>query len=177
MVIRHAEVLDGAGRLYTANLRTAAATDVLVGDGREHIVFEPRFTYHGFRYAEISGVPEPAEADVVAVALHSDTPWAGEFDCSDAELRRLHDCVAWGQRSNFVSVPTDCPQRDERLGWLADAQVFLPTAALNADVAAFFTKWLRDVDDARTPTAASPMSPRVSWASPTRGHPAGPTPG
>ncbi|WP_329201091.1 alpha-L-rhamnosidase [Streptomyces sp. NBC_01435] len=151
VVIRHAEVLDGSGRLYTANLRTAAATDVLIGDGREHIVFEPRFTYHGFRYAEISGVPELAESDVVAVALHSDTPWAGEFDCSDAELRRLHDCVAWGQRSNFVSVPTDCPQRDERLGWLADAQVFLPTAALNADVAAFFTKWLRDIDDARTP--------------------------
>ncbi|MGW0963267.1 family 78 glycoside hydrolase catalytic domain [Streptomyces gelaticus] len=150
VVIRHAEVLDGSRRLYTANLRTAAATDVLVGDGREHIVFEPRFTYHGFRYVEIVGLPELAESDVVAVALHSDTPWAGEFDCSDAELRRLHDCVAWGQRSNFVSVPTDCPQRDERLGWLADAQVFLPTAALNADVAAFFTKWLRDVDDART---------------------------
>ncbi|MEU2669279.1 family 78 glycoside hydrolase catalytic domain [Streptomyces sp. NPDC007164] len=162
VVIRHAEVLDGAGRLYTANLRTAAATDVLVGDGREHIVFEPRFTYHGFRYAEISGVPEPAEADVVAVALHSDTPWAGEFDCSDAELRRLHDCVAWGQRSNFVSVPTDCPQRDERLGWLADAQVFLPTAALNADVAAFFTKWLRDVDDARTPDGGfTNVAPRL----------------
>ncbi|WP_335935501.1 alpha-L-rhamnosidase [Streptomyces sp. PTD5-9] len=151
VVIRHGEALDAAGRLYTANLRTAAATDVLVGDGRRDVVFEPRFTYHGFRYAEIRGVPELAASDVVAVALHSDTPWAGEFDCSDPGLRRLHDCVAWGQRSNFVSVPTDCPQRDERLGWLADAQVFLPTAALNADVAAFFTKWLRDVDDARTP--------------------------
>nr|WP_237542095.1 alpha-L-rhamnosidase [Streptomyces sp. SID4936] len=162
VVIRHAEVLDGSGRLYTANLRTAAATDVLIGDGREHIVFEPRFTYHGFRYAEISGVPELAESDVVAVALHSDTPWAGEFDCSDAELRRLHDCVAWGQRSNFVSVPTDCPQRDERLGWLADAQVFLPTAALNADVAAFFTKWLRDIDDARTPDGGfTNVAPRL----------------
>ncbi|MEU9320251.1 family 78 glycoside hydrolase catalytic domain [Streptomyces sp. NPDC048295] len=162
VVIRHAEVLDGSRRLYTANLRTAAATDVLVGDGREHLVFEPRFTYHGFRYAEISGIPELAESDVVAVALHSDTPWAGEFDCSDAELRRLHDCVAWGQRSNFVSVPTDCPQRDERLGWLADAQVFLPTAALNADVAAFFTKWLRDIDDARTPDGGfTNVAPRL----------------
>ncbi|MEE1774008.1 family 78 glycoside hydrolase catalytic domain [Streptomyces sp. JV185] len=162
VVIRHAEVLDGSRRLYTANLRTAAATDVLVGDGREHFVFEPRFTYHGFRYAEISGMPELTESDVVAVALHSDTPWAGEFDCSDAELRRLHDCVAWGQRSNFVSVPTDCPQRDERLGWLADAQVFLPTAALNADVAAFFTKWLRDVDDARTPDGGfTNVAPRL----------------
>ncbi|MFF8694265.1 family 78 glycoside hydrolase catalytic domain [Streptomyces sp. NPDC015144] len=162
VVVRHAEVLDGAGRLYTANLRTAAATDVLVGDGREHLVFEPRFTYHGFRYAEISGLAELAEADVVAVVLHSDTPWAGEFDCSDAGLRRLHDCVAWGQRSNFVSVPTDCPQRDERLGWLADAQVFLPTAALNADVAAFFTKWLRDIEDARTPDGGfTNVAPRL----------------
>lgn len=162
VVIRHAEALDASRRLYTANLRTAAATDVLVGDGRRDIVFEPRFTYHGFRYAEISGVPELTESDVVAVALHSDTPWAGEFDCSDAELRQLHDCVAWGQRSNFVSVPTDCPQRDERLGWLADAQVFLPTAALNADVAAFFTKWLRDVDDARTPDGGfTNVAPRL----------------
>lgn len=162
VVVRHAEVLDAKQRLYTANLRTAAATDVLIGDGREHIVFEPRFTYHGFRYAEIRGVPQVYVSDVVAVALHSDTPWAGEFDCSDPAVRRLHDCVGWGQRSNFVSVPTDCPQRDERLGWLADAQVFLPTAALNADVAAFFTKWLRDVDDARTPDGGfSNIAPRL----------------
>ncbi|MFJ4923821.1 family 78 glycoside hydrolase catalytic domain [Streptomyces sp. NPDC088725] len=163
VVVRHAEVLDEKQRLYTANLRTAAATDVLIGDGREHTVFEPHFTYHGFRYAEISGLPRLHDTDVVAVALHSDTPWAGEFDCSDPGLTRLHDCVAWGQRSNFVSVPTDCPQRDERLGWLADAQVFLPTAALNADVAAFFTKWLRDVEDARTPDGGfSNVAPRLA---------------
>lgn len=162
VVVRHAEVLDGTGGLYTANLRTAAATDVLIGDGRTPVVFEPRFTYHGFRYAEISGVDRLGADDIVAVALHSDTPWTGEFDCSDPELRRLHACVGWGQRSNFVSVPTDCPQRDERLGWLADAQVFLPTAALNADVAAFFTKWLRDVDDARTPDGGfTNVAPRL----------------
>ncbi len=163
VAVRHAEVLDEQGRLYTANLRTAAATDVLIGDGRPRIVFEPRFTYHGFRYAEISGLPELGAADVVAVALHSDTPWAGSFDCSDPDVRRLHSCVEWGQRSNFVSVPTDCPQRDERLGWLADAQVFLPTAALNADVAAFFTKWLRDVEDARTPDGGfTNVAPRLA---------------
>lgn len=163
VVVRHAEVLDGAEQLYTANLRTAAATDVLVGDGRENVMFEPRFTYHGFRYAEISGLPDVDPSDVVAVVLHSDTPWAGAFDCSDPGIRRLHDCVSWGQRSNFVSVPTDCPQRDERLGWLADAQVFLPTAALNADVAAFFTKWLRDVDDARTPDGGfTNVAPRLA---------------
>ncbi|WP_329071048.1 alpha-L-rhamnosidase [Streptomyces sp. NBC_01429] len=163
VTVRHAEALDAAGRPYTANLRTAAATDVLIGDGREHTVFEPGFTYHGFRYAEISGVPGLRAADVVAVALHSDTPWAGAFDCSDPEINRLHTCVEWGQRSNFVSVPTDCPQRDERLGWLADAQVFLPTAALNADVAAFFTKWLRDVEDARTPEGGfTNVAPRLT---------------
>lgn len=163
VVIRHAEVLDEKERLYTANLRTAAATDTLIGDGREHAVFEPHFTYHGFRYAEISGLTRLDAADVTAVALHSDTPWAGSFDCSDPDIRRLHACVEWGQRSNFVSVPTDCPQRDERLGWLADAQVFLPTAALNADVAAFFTKWLRDVEDARTPDGGfSNVAPRLA---------------
>ncbi|NUU22410.1 MAG: family 78 glycoside hydrolase catalytic domain [Streptomycetaceae bacterium] len=163
VVIRHAEVLDERRRLYTANLRTAAATDVLIGDGRPQVVFEPRFTYHGFRYAEITGLPELYGHDVTAVVLHSDTPWAGEFDCSDADIRRLHECVVWGQRGNFVSVPTDCPQRDERLGWLADAQVFLPTAALNADVAAFFTKWLRDVDDARTPDGGfTNVAPRLA---------------
>ncbi|MFE4946749.1 family 78 glycoside hydrolase catalytic domain [Streptomyces sp. NPDC056641] len=163
VVLRHAEALDETGRLYTANLRTAAATDVLIGDGREHLVFEPRFTYHGFRFVEISGVPRLYDSDVVAVALHSDTPWSGAFDCSDPEIRRLHDCVVWGQRSNFVSVPTDCPQRDERLGWLADAQVFLPTAALNADVAAFFTKWLRDIEDARTPEGGfTNVAPRLT---------------
>jgi len=163
VVVRHAEVLDDKQRLYTANLRTAAATDVLIGDGRQHIAFEPRFTYHGFRYAEISGLPELSADDVVAVVLHSDTPRAGSFDCSDPDIRRLHSCVEWGRRSNFVSVPTDCPQRDERLGWLADAQVFLPTAALNADVAAFFTKWLRDVDDARTPDGGfTNVAPRLA---------------
>lgn len=162
VVVRHAETLDGEQGLYTANLRTAAATDVLIGDGREQAVFEPRFTYHGFRYAEVSGVPWLSRSGIVAVALHSDTPWSGAFDCSDPDIRRLYDCVEWGQRSNFVSVPTDCPQRDERLGWLADAQVFLPTAALNADVAAFFTKWLRDVDDARTPEGGfTNVAPRL----------------
>jgi alpha-L-rhamnosidase len=163
VVIRHGEALDDEQRLYTANLRTAAAADVLIADGRPRIEFEPRFTYHGFRYAEISGLPALDPGDVLAVALHSDTPWTGSFDCSDADIRRLHDCVEWGQRSNFVSVPTDCPQRDERLGWLADAQVFLPTAALNADVAAFFTKWLRDVEDARTPDGGFPnVAPRLA---------------
>ncbi|MCO6003831.1 glycoside hydrolase family 78 protein [Actinoallomurus purpureus] len=154
VVLRHAETLDDGGGLYTANLRTAAATDVLIGGDRgggDAVVFEPRFTYHGFRYAEVTGLADLDAGDVTGVVLHSDTPWAGTFDCSDPGIRRLHHNITWGQRSNFVSVPTDCPQRDERLGWLADAQVFLPTACLGADVAAFFAKWTQDVRDAQGP--------------------------
>ncbi|MEW2353823.1 family 78 glycoside hydrolase catalytic domain [Spirillospora sp. NPDC029432] len=150
VVIRHAETLDADGRLYTANLRTAAATDVLVAGDAAETVFEPRFTYHGFRYAEVSGLDSLDAADITGVVLHSDTPWAGGFACSDPDIERLHRNIEWGQRSNFVSVPTDCPQRDERLGWLADAQVFLPTACLNADVAAFFDGWLREVRGAQS---------------------------
>lgn len=152
VVIRHGEALDDDGTLHTANLRTAKATDVLVaGAGTETLAtFEPRFTYHGFRYAEVTGLTELSEEDITAVVLHSDTPRTGEFTCDDPGLVRLYENIRWGQRGNFVSVPTDCPQRDERLGWLADAQVFLPTAALNADVAAFFAGWLREVRGAQS---------------------------
>jgi alpha-L-rhamnosidase len=149
IVIRHGEALNADGTLHTANLRTAAATDVLVADS-ETGTFEPRFTYHGFRYVEVTGLVALSEEDITAVVLHSDTPRAGAFTCDDPELVRLYENIRWGQRGNFVSVPTDCPQRDERLGWLADAQVFLPTAALNADVAAFFSGWLREVRGAQS---------------------------
>ncbi|WP_431901100.1 family 78 glycoside hydrolase catalytic domain [Nonomuraea sp. bgisy101] len=160
VVVRHGEKLEDDGRLHTANLRTADATDMLV-TASTAASFEPRFTYHGFRYAEISGVERLGE--VKAVVLHSDTRWTGTFECSDPEINRLHRNIEWGQRGNFVSVPTDCPQRDERLGWMADAQVFLPTACLNADVAAFFAKWLRDVRDAQSPEGGFPnVAPRLT---------------
>ncbi|MBE1530631.1 glycoside hydrolase family 78 protein [Actinomadura algeriensis] len=164
VVIRHGEVLDEDGALYTDNLRTADATDVVIGgeDGGE-LVFEPRFTYHGFRYAEVVGLPALEAADITGVVLHNDTPWTGEFACSDPDLERLHANIGWGQRSNFLSVPTDCPQRDERLGWLADAQVFLPTACLNADVAAFFEGWLREVRGAQSPDGCfTNVAPRLA---------------
>jgi alpha-L-rhamnosidase len=165
VTLRHGEALDRDGRLYTANLRTAAATDVFIAGG-SGAVFEPRFTYHGLRYVEVDGLDTLDPADLRGIALHSDTPWAGAFRCADPELDRLHDAIAWGQRGNFVSVPTDCPQRDERLGWLADAQVFAPTACLNADVAAFFTKWLRDVRDAQSPEGGfSNVAPRLHGVS------------
>ena len=162
VVIRHGEALNEDGTLHTANLRTAQATDVLVA-GAETETFEPRFTYHGFRYAEITGVTALSGADVTAVVLHSDTPRTGEFTCDDEDLDRLYENIRWGQRGNFVSVPTDCPQRDERLGWLADAQVFLPTAALNADVAAFFAGWLREVRGAQSPDGGfTNVAPRLA---------------
>ncbi|MEU6346386.1 family 78 glycoside hydrolase catalytic domain [Streptomyces sp. NPDC046977] len=147
IVLRHAEVLD-EGELYLDNLRRAQATDVYVADGTGTEVFEPQFTFHGFRYVEIDHYPgDLAAGDVTARVLHSDTPWTGSFDCSDPTVNQLQSNIAWGQRGNFLAVPTDCPQRDERLGWLADAQIFAPTASRNADVSAFFARWMHDILD------------------------------
>ena len=158
--LRFAEMLETDGSLHLANLRTARPqeTYVLRGGGRE--VFEPRFTFHGFRYVEVTG---PAEAPTITGrVVHSDTPWSGQFECSSDMVNRLWRNVTWGQRGNFLSVPTDCPQRDERLGWLADAQVFLPSAALNMDVAAFITKWGDDILDAQSADGAYPdVAPRL----------------
>ncbi|MER6790666.1 family 78 glycoside hydrolase catalytic domain, partial [Amycolatopsis mediterranei] len=145
VVLRHAEILDD-GELYLANLRRAAATDSYVCGGEPVEVFEPRFTVHGFRYLEVTGYALSAD-DVVARVLHNDTPWTGSFECSDPMVNQLQANISWGQRGNFVAVPTDCPQRDERLGWLGDAQIFAPTASRNADVSAFFARWLADVVD------------------------------
>ena len=164
VTLRHGEMLDADSGIYTANLRSAAATDILICSGAATEAFEPRFTLHGFRYVEITGLTAdlPGE-DITAQVLHSDTPWVGSFRCSDPEVQQLQRNIVWGQRGNFVSVPTDCPQRDERLGWLADAQVFLPTAAYNADVAAFFDRWLRDVRDAQSPEGAfTNVAPRIA---------------
>ncbi|WP_422771338.1 family 78 glycoside hydrolase catalytic domain [Plantactinospora sp. WMMC1484] len=147
VVLRHAEVLDG-GELYLDNLRRARATDVYVTAGDPVEVFEPQFTFHGFRYLEVDNHPgELLPADVTARVLHNDTPFTGRFECSDPMVNQLQSNITWGQRGNFLAVPTDCPQRDERLGWLADAQIFAPTASRNADVSAFFARWLRDVVD------------------------------
>jgi alpha-L-rhamnosidase len=153
IVLRHAEVLTPDGSLYLDNLRRAAATDTYLCAGQPVETFEPRFTFHGFRYAEVTGYM-PARDDVTAQVLHSDIAWTGRFDCDDPILNRLHANIAWGQRGNFVAVPTDCPQRDERLGWLADAQVFAPTATRNADVSAFFARWMHDVVDGQNDDGA-----------------------
>ncbi len=149
--LRHAEVLDEHGDLYTANLKGAAATDTFtLAGGDDAEVFEPRFTFHGFRYVELSGrFDAEAVESLVGVVLGSDLPETGAFACSDPDLDQLQHNIVWGQRGNFLDVPTDCPQRDERLGWTGDAQVFVRTAAFNMDVAGFFTKWLVDLGDAQ----------------------------
>jgi len=148
IVLRHAEVLSPDGNIYTANLRGAAQTDrfILGGSGEE--VFEPRFTYHGFRHVEARGFPaRPSLDSITACVVHSSSPPALTFDCSDPLVARLVQNIDWTLRGNLHSMPTDCPQRDERLGWMGDAQVFSQTACFHRDMAAFFTKWLRDVRD------------------------------
>jgi alpha-L-rhamnosidase len=160
--IRHGEVLAADSSLYTDNLRTARATDEFTTAGGPQVL-EPRFTLHGFRFAEISGSPGISQADITARVLHSDTPAAGAFDSSLPWLDQLFRNIDWGQRGNFISVPTDCPQRDERLGWLGDAQVFARTACYNRDVAAFFGKWLDDVADAQLPSGAfTDVAPKLT---------------
>jgi alpha-L-rhamnosidase len=146
ITLRFAEVLDRDGNLYTANLRRASQTDryTLKGGGDE--TYEPHFTFHGFRYVGVTGLPAPADTGTITgIVVSSDLAQTGSFETSDALLNRLQQNIVWGQRSNFLDVPTDCPQRDERLGWTGDAQVFAPTAAFNMDVSGFFSKWLGDV--------------------------------
>lgn len=150
VILRHGEMLSD-GRLYTANLRSATATDTFVAAGGP-VVFEPMFTIHGFRYLELTTPGRaPAPADVQAMVLHNDVGWAGSLRTSSADVNQLVSNIEWGLRGNYVAVPTDCPQRDERLAWLADAQVFLPTATYLADVQSFFARWLRDVRYAQHP--------------------------
>jgi alpha-L-rhamnosidase len=144
--LHHAEVLDKQGNFYTANLRTAKQelTYTLKGGGEE--VYEPHFTFQGFRYVKVEGYPgTPAPGAITGIVVHSDMPRTGSFVTSDPMLNQLYHNIVWGQKGNFVGVPTDCPQRDERLGWTGDAQVFSRTAAFNYDVAGFFTKWLGDL--------------------------------
>ena len=164
--LRHGEVLNPNGTLYVANLRGAKQTDsyTLAGGGQE--VWQPRFTSHGFRYVEVTGYPGVPGLDAVTgVAIGNATPDTGTFTSSDPQLNQLQSNIRWGQRSNFLSVPTDCPQRDERGGWTGDTQIFARTAAFNADVSNFYTKWLRDLNDAqRTTGSYTDIAPYVSEA-------------
>ncbi len=154
--LRHAEILDSDGCLYVTNLRSAQQTDLYIPADVDHpVTYMPRFTFHGFRYVEISGYPSSLAPDAIsACVIGSDTPRIGLFSCGHPLVNQLYQNIVWGQRGNFISVPTDCPQRDERLGWMGDAQVFVRTAAYNMDVTAFFTKWMRDVLDEQSANGA-----------------------
>jgi alpha-L-rhamnosidase len=162
ITFRHAEVLEN-GELCVRPLRTAQATDhyILRGEGIEH--WEPRFTFHGFRYAEVTGWPDELRAEnVQAIVCHSDMERTGWFECSDPLINRLHENVVWSMRGNFLSIPTDCPQRDERLGWTGDIQVFAPTACFLYNTAGFLTSWLADLAAEQAATGGVPfMVPQV----------------
>jgi alpha-L-rhamnosidase len=176
LCLTHAEVLDKSGNFYTDNLRKAKAEDVYILGGGNGLTspspsangatpgsatpesFEPHFTFHGFRYVRIEGWKGPIDtADFTAVALYSDMPRTGSFECSNPLINQLQHNIQWGQQGNFLDIPTDCPQRDERLGWTGDAQVFSRTAAFNRGVDNFFAKWLKDVAADQLPSGAVPF--------------------
>jgi alpha-L-rhamnosidase len=155
--LRHAEVLNPDGTMYTANLRAAAATDhyTFAEDGT--VTYQPTFTQHGFRYIEVTGLDQaPSSADVKGVVLGSDLPRVGHLETSSALLDQLHSNVTWGARGNFLSIPTDTPARDERLGWTGDISVFAPTASYLSDTRGFLGKWMTDVRDEQLPSGGVP---------------------
>jgi alpha-L-rhamnosidase len=155
--IRFGEKLDNNGNLYTENLRSATQTDfvTLSGDGVE--IFEPKFTFHGFQYCEIQNFPgEFSTENIEAVVLHTDYEMPGDFSCSDPLLTQLWKNIRWGWRGNSVDVPTDCPQRDERLGWTGDAQVFVRTALTIANTQSFWEKYQVDLADSQSPQGKIP---------------------
>ena len=180
--LRHGERLKPDGTLYTENLRRAKATDVYICKGGSTEIWEPHFTFHGFQFVELTVLPplgapassrrvsppsrrQDAGAPRIAITgcvIRSAMSPAGCFECSHPGVNRLWLNGLWSQRDNFLSVPTDCPQRDERLGWMGDGQVFLRTASYNVDVAAFFTKWMQDIEDAQTTDGIFPdTAPRL----------------
>ncbi|WP_029192775.1 family 78 glycoside hydrolase catalytic domain [Paenibacillus harenae] len=156
--LQHAEVLDSEGNFYIANLRAAKQMIQYVLKGGERETYEPRFTFQGFRYVQLTGFPETMSLDdFTAVVLHSDMEETGAFQCSDPLVNQLQHNIKWGLKGNFLDIPTDCPQRDERLGWTGDAQMFVQTASYLSNVAPFFTKWLRDVKAEQTEDGGIPF--------------------
>ena len=174
VTLRHAEVLDKGGNFYTDNLRTAQQSIryTLKGSGEE--TYEPHFTFQGFRYVAVSGYPgKLTPASLTAIAIYTDMAPTAEFATSKPLINQLEHNIQWGQKGNFLDVPTDCPQRDERLGWTGDAQVFSPTAAFNMDVAAFFTKWMKDVAADQMANGSVPYVVPDVLTNPSRPAPAG----
>ena len=170
--LRHAELLHEDGSINVGPNENAEATDVYVLRGGGPEVFEPRFTYHGFRYVEVTGYPgQPGFGALEGCFVHSDVPRTGSFRCSNDMLNRIHQNVLWGQLSNLMSIPTDCPQRDERHGWLGDAHLSAEEAVFNFDMAAFYSKFLEDIrlaqkEDGSLPDVVPPYLPRLYPADP-----------
>lgn len=165
VTVSHAEMLNPDGTLYLDNLRVAVQQDhyILRGDGVE--LYQPHFTFHGFRYVELIGYPgEPDIHTITGKVVHSDMPVTGSLETSNPMINQLYSNITWGQRGNFLSVPTDCPQRDERLGWTGDAQIFARTASYNMDVSRFFTKFMWDMIDCQQPSGAfTDVAPDAGW--------------
>jgi len=150
VTVRFAEMLKADGTLYTENYRSAKSTDTYTAAQTGTIQWEPHFTFHGFRYVELSGLPAgatPQKDWVTGVVLHSDLPTTGGFTTSSSKLNQLQSNITWGWRGNSMDIPTDCPQRDERMGWTGDAQVFAATAMFNTDAHAFWKSWLGSLRD------------------------------
>ncbi|MES2374188.1 MAG: family 78 glycoside hydrolase catalytic domain [Bacteroidota bacterium] len=157
IVVSHAEVLEKSGNFYTTNLRAAKCQDTYILKGGGEEIFEPHFTWHGFQFIRLEGYPgELKPENFTAVAMYSDMPTTGSFNSSNTLVNQLQHNIEWGQKGNFLDVPTDCPQRDERLGWTGDAQVFSRTASFNMNVHNFFSKWLKDVAADQLPNGAVP---------------------
>ena len=163
VTLRFAEMLNPDGTVYTKNMRGARALDTYIFKGAGVETFRPQFTFHGFRYVEVSGLPaKPDLTAIRGIVIGSATPHTGEWVSSSDMLNKLQSNITWGQRGNYLSVPTDCPQRDERLGWMGDAQVYVRTASFNADVQSFFDSWMVDVEDAQKRDGAfTVVSPAV----------------
>ncbi|UCG27753.1 MAG: glycoside hydrolase family 78 protein, partial [Bacteroidales bacterium] len=168
ITLRHGEMLDEEGRLYHENLRRAKQEDIFITSGKGSDTFEPRFTYHGFQYVEVTGLTRKPDTDMLTgIAFSSDAEPSGSFECSNTELNRLWKNILWTQRDNQHSIPTDCPQRDERMGWMGDALVFSQTAIFNMNMAAFYTKWCRDIRDAQSDDGRfADFAPHPNWDKP-----------
>jgi alpha-L-rhamnosidase len=170
VVIDHAEILDYEGNFYNENYRSAKAQIVYIGDGEKH-TWKPEFTFYGFRYIRLTEFPcELNPEDFTAIVVHSEMERTGDFECSDEKLNQLYHNIIWGQKGNFLDIPTDCPQRNERLGWTGDAQVFARCASYNYDTRKFYRKWLSDMTLEQLPDGRIPqIIPRLDWVSPACG--------
>ena len=147
--IKYGEMLNEDGTVYTENLRSAKVTDTYIASGNDEEVWTPEFTFHGFRYVEISTLGNADTETVTGIVYSSVHELAGSFECGIPEVNQLYSNIIWGLRGNYFDIPTDCPQRDERLGWTGDTQMFIKSASYITDIAAFFKKWLVDLNDAQ----------------------------